>query len=92
MSFAGHIYDMLRRDKENRELRQRLRNRASDRSDSSIGKYRQIHKHISAEEIDHIRAESDRKSAKEARLVRIVMALFFLSGVVILFCIAFFIR
>lgn len=61
MSFAGHIYDMLRRDKENRELRQNLRDRLKTDRDSSIGKYQDCYKYITPEKIDHIKNELKKK-------------------------------
>ncbi|MCC8144745.1 MAG: hypothetical protein LIO97_13435 [Tannerellaceae bacterium] len=36
MSFAGHVFDMIRRDKENRELRNRRREKRKDMQETSL--------------------------------------------------------
>lgn len=81
MSFAGHIYDMLRRDKENRELRQNLRDRLKTDRDSSIGKYQDCYKDITPEKIDHIKNELKKKSKQDEYKMMQYLVIFLLIGI-----------
>ncbi|MDR2918215.1 MAG: hypothetical protein LBV72_02475 [Tannerella sp.] len=81
MSFAGHIYDMIRRDKENRELRQNLRERLKADHNSPIGKYQDCYKDITPEKLDRIANELKNKSRQdEYRMKKDIILLLLLLG------------
>lgn len=85
MSFAGHIYDMIRRDKENRELRQNLRGRLKADHKSSIGKYQDCYKDITPEKIDHITNELKKKSRQdEIKMQQSLIIVLFIGIVMIM--------
>ena len=93
MSFAGHIYDMIRRDRENRELRQRLRGRIAERSGKIIGKYPHNPNNISSEKIDQIRNDLKIKSARdEYQMQKSLILCLGLGLFVLIVCILFFIH
>lgn len=94
MSFAGHIHDMIRRDKENRELRKNLRGRMKANQKGIIGSYRN-YGYLAPEELDKIRKGLNEKSLRDERRMGKEFVIFLLAGIVIIillfFCVVYFI-
>lgn len=63
MSFSGHVFDMIRRNKEDRQNLKRIR----ERSKESSGKYHSSLPDISAEEFEKIQQQTKEKEGLEAR-------------------------
>ncbi len=79
MSFAGHVYDMIRRNKEDREALKRLRNRSRDMRERYMdGK--SLLPDISAEEFEEIdrqvkeREQGEKNYFFRAKLVMLCFA------------------
>lgn len=83
MSFAGHIHDMIRRDKENRELRKNLRGRMKANQKGIIGSYRNCD-HVAPEELDKIRKGLKEKSLWDENRMGKEFVIFLLAGIVII--------
>ncbi|MCD7976258.1 MAG: hypothetical protein LUG51_03555 [Tannerellaceae bacterium] len=83
MSFAGHVYDMIRRDKENRELRKQLRKRNEPRETYLKGDACKEEPRMTLEEWEEINRRSKERKGKEqqARLWVVV-------GIVVAFALA----
>ena len=77
MSFAGHVFDMIRRNKEDREMLRQLRDRGKD----TRAKYASQLPDISAEEFDRInrqvkeREQDERKYFLQIKYVILLAAL-----------------
>lgn len=77
MSFAGHVFDMIRRNKENREMLSQLRDRGKD----THAKYSSQIPDISAEEFDRInrqvkeREQDEQKYFSQIKYVILIAAL-----------------
>lgn len=68
MSFAGHVYDMIRRNKENRELLNRRRDRANDRQKQRMEiKHTVIAPDISVESLEQNRLDSLKRERQDQR-------------------------
>ena len=61
MSFAGHVFDMIRRNKEDREMLRQLRDRGKD----TRAKYASQLPDISAEEFDRINRQVKEREQDE---------------------------
>ena len=88
MGTLGCINDMMRRDKENRELRNRNRERMKETRDRliEVGKGREL-PDVSAEDIDYIRKNTVEKEKNDNdRLFRIKLKFAVVVGVVLLLC------
>lgn len=88
MGTLGCINDMMRRDKENRELRNRNRERMKETRDRliEVGKGRGL-PDVSAEEIEHIRKNTEeKKKADSDKLFRLKLKFAVVVGVVLLLC------
>lgn len=88
MGTLGCINDMMRRDKENRELRSRNRERMKDTRDRliEVGKGRGL-PDVSAEDIDHIRKNTvEKEKADSDKLFRLKLKFAVVVGVVLLLC------
>ncbi len=72
MSFAGHVFDMIRKNKENRDLLNLRRERAKNRSKTYLGKEDQANRpQISLEEYERIDKElKEWEKEKEKRSLR----------------------
>lgn len=82
MSFAGHIYDMLRRDKENRELRQHLRGRMAANRNGIIGSYSN-REDIHYEELDRIQKDLKKKRIKDELRLKKDMGYILIVGAIV---------
>ena len=89
MSSIGHVLDMVRRDKENRELRKKFGNRKHD-ANQHVLKSRKNVKDISLSEVENIRADIEKKS-KEDENVMSKNIMIVLLGSVVVVIISFFI-
>lgn len=88
MGTLGCINDMMRRDKENRELRNRNRERMKETRDRliEVGKGRGL-PDVSAEEIEHIRKNTvEKEKADSDKLFRLKLKFAVVVGVVLLLC------
>lgn len=65
MSFAGHVFDMIRRNKENREMLDRLRGQSRDAKTS----YTTRLPDTTAEEMDAINRQIKQREERERRYV-----------------------
>lgn len=63
MSFAGHVFDMIRRNKEDREMLRQLRDRGKD----TRAKYASQLPDISAEELDRINRQVKEREQDEQK-------------------------
>ncbi|MBB4623812.1 MULTISPECIES: hypothetical protein [Parabacteroides] len=63
MSFAGHVFDMIRRNKEDREMLRQLRDRGKD----TRAKYASQLPDISAEEFDRINRQVKEREQDEQK-------------------------
>lgn len=79
MSFAGHVYDMIRRNKEDREALKRLRNRSRDMRERYMDGKSSL-PDISAEEFEEIdrqvkeREQGEKNYFFRAKLVMLCFA------------------
>lgn len=88
MGTLGCINDMMRRDKENRELRNRNRERMKETRDRliEVGKGRGL-PDVSAEEIEHIRKNTvEKEKADSDKLFRLKLKFAVVVGVLLLLC------
>lgn len=88
MGTLGCINDMMRRDKENRELRNRNRERMKETRDRliEVGKGREL-PDVSAEVIEHIRKNTmEKEKADSDKLFRLKLKFAVVVGVVLLLC------
>lgn len=88
MGTLGCINDMMSRDKENRELRNRNRERMNDTRDRliEVGKGRGL-PDVSAEEIEHIRKNTvEKEKADSDKLFRLKLKFAVVVGVLLLLC------
>ena len=88
MGTLGCINDMMSRDKENRELRNRNRERMNDTRDRliEVGKGRGL-PDVSAEEIEHIRKNTEEKEKADSdKLFRLKLKFAVVVGVLLLLC------
>lgn len=88
MGTLGCINDMMRRDKENRELRNRNRERMKETRDRliDVGKGRGL-PDVSAEDIDHIRKNTvEKEKADSDKLFRLKLKFAVVVGMVLLLC------
>lgn len=88
MGTLGCINDMMRRDKENRELRNRNRERMKETRNRliEVGKGRGL-PDVSAEDIDHIRKNTvEKEKADSDKLFRLKLKFAVVVGVVLLLC------
>lgn len=88
MGTLGCINDMMRRDKENRELRNRNRERMKETRDRliEVGKGRGL-PDVSAEEIEHIRKNTEEKEKADSdKLFRLKLKFAVVVGVLLLLC------
>lgn len=88
MGTLGCINDMMSRDKENRELRNRNRERMKETRDRliEVGKGRGL-PDVSAEEIEHIRENTvEKEKADSDKLFRLKLKFAVVVGVLLLLC------
>jgi len=91
MSFAGHVYDMIRRNKENRELLNRRRDRAKEARMRNIELNQPDYDtdKITMEDIERIRKETQewevQREKRAFRLVWIILgiAMTLVAGVLV---------
>lgn len=87
MSFGGHVYDMIVRDKNNRELRKSItKGRAGVSKKNILGTYRKYNK-IPAEELDEITGKIKEKKTKDEFIIakEMLMIVFVGLGIVLIF-------
>lgn len=88
MGTLGCINDMMRRDKENRELRNRNRERINDARNRliEVGKGREL-PDMSADSIEHIRKNTvEKEKADNEKLFRLKLKFAVIVGVALLLC------
>lgn len=88
MGTLGCINDMMRRDKENRELRNRNRERINDTRNRliEVGKGRKL-PDMSADSIEHIRKNTvEKEKADNEKLFRLKLKFAVIVGVALLLC------
>ena len=88
MGTLGCINDMMSRDKENRELRNRNRERMKETRDRliEVGKGRGL-PDVSAEEIEHIMENTvEKEKANSDKLFRLKLKFAVVVGVLLLLC------
>lgn len=88
MGTLGCINDMMRRDKENRELRNRNRERIQETRNRiiEVGKGREL-PDMSADIIDHIRKNTvEKERADNEKLFRLKLKFAVIVGVALLLC------
>ena len=68
MSFAGHVFDMIRRNKEDREKLSQLRGRGKD----VRAKYSSHIPDISVEEYEKINQQLDKREQNELRYISLI--------------------
>ena len=88
MGTLGCINDMMSRDRENRELRNRNRERMKETRNRliEVGKGRGL-PDVSAESIDHIRKNTVEKEKSDSdKLFRLKLRFAVIAGVVLLLC------
>jgi len=82
MSFAGHVYDMIRRNKENRELLNRNRNRMKETRQKNLARNQvTCDPTVSIEEIERIHRET--KQWKWQRHQRVYRSTLIVLGIVV---------
>lgn len=86
MSFAGHVYDMIRRNKEDREKLRQLRKPGVD----GRLNYSSRIPDISVEEFEQIQEQTKERERQEKRYFFRIAWLFFCIALVILFMIIIF--
>lgn len=83
MSFAGHVYDMIRRSKESRETLERLRQRTKEARMKYIGDGNHPKEpEISLEELLKIERQLKEKEAEEYRFRFRITTLFVSIGII----------
>jgi len=81
MSFGGHAADMLRREKDNRELRRNLRQRQKDALSNSILGKKIDYQKLSSSELENItkqieeKAQTDRSNMMKDTMKYIIVCL-----------------
>ena len=65
MSFAGFVFDMIRRDKENRDLRNLRKERLDSRLDKMYKGHNNIPRNTTAEDMKKIQQQTARKEKAE---------------------------
>lgn len=67
MSFSGFVFDMIRRDKENRDLRNLRRQRLGDRLNKMYDGHSGMPQNITAEDMEKIKKQTAEKEHQEQR-------------------------
>lgn len=84
MSFAGHVFDMIRRNKEDREALKRLRNRSKDMRERYMGGNSSL-PDISAEEFEEIdRQVKEREQQEKSYFFRTRLLILCIALVILL--------
>lgn len=65
MSFAGFVFDMIRRDKENRDLRNIRRERLNERLDKMYEGYNGMPQNTTAEDMEKIARQTEKRERSE---------------------------
>lgn len=87
MSFAGHVFDMIRRNKENREMLNQLRGRTKDAHKN----YKSCVPIITVEEFERINMQLKEREQEERRYAfRIKLLAFAVALALLLFILVFF--
>ncbi|MCD8194490.1 MAG: hypothetical protein LUD74_08110 [Tannerellaceae bacterium] len=92
MSFAGHVFDMIRRDKENRELRNRRRERRKDMQETYLhGEKTDEQPSVTPEELEDINRRLKERELQEQRYrSRVLLAIAGVAFLLILVLLAVF--
>lgn len=87
MSFAGHAFDMIQRQKENRELRKSITKGRADMSKPILGTYRDLH-NVPAQELNEIhkslREKKIRDDDKMAKNMFVLLVIGLIIGILVL--------
>lgn len=83
MSFAGHVYDMIRRNKEDREKLRQLRKHGVDGRVT----YSSRIPHISVEEFEQIKEQTKERERQEKRYFYRIALLLLCAALAILLCV-----
>ena len=82
MSFAGHVYDMIRRDKENREMRKRNAENRKDRFSKNVFKGKVDYSRVSLSELEEVTKNTKEKTGKDNEIIGRNMLIFLLVGII----------
>lgn len=80
MSFAGHVFDMIRRNKEDREKLNQLRGRGKD----ARARYSSHIPDISVEEYEEINQQLEKREQDERRYISRIKFFFLIAALVII--------
>ena len=84
MSSAGHVLDMIRRDKENRELRKKIGNMRPAANQHVLKSQKKV-KDVSISEIENIRADIEKKNKEDKSVMsKNIMIILFISVVIVI--------
>ena len=67
MSFSGFVFDMIRRDKENRDLRNLRRQRLNDRQNKMYEGHSRLPQNTTAEDMEKIQKQTAEKECQDQR-------------------------
>lgn len=85
MSFAGHVFDMIRRSKESRETLDRLRERTREARKKYIGTGEPKEPEITLEELLRIERQLKEREAQEQRYrIRVTILIIGISAIIAL--------
>ena len=85
MSSAGHVYDMIRRDKENRETRKRItKGRKADLAKCTLGQHKIDYSNVSLSEMEEIVKMTDEKSKNDSYMMNKITIIFLFAGIILI--------
>ena len=85
MSFGGHVYDMIRRDKENREMRKRItKGHKADLAKCTLGQHKIDYGNVSLSELEEIAKKTDEKLQYDRYMMNRNAILFLFIGFVLI--------
>ncbi len=84
MSFSGFVFDMIRRNKENRDLLNLRRERAKDHQSKMYKNSSLENSHITIEELEKIEKATQEKEKQDRRYYFRYLLIFFLCGITIM--------
>lgn len=82
MSFAGFVFDMIRRDKENRDMRSLRRERLNDRRDKMYEGHNGMPLNTTAEDMKEIADRTKKKERSELNY-SVMMTLFIIGACIV---------
>ena len=83
MSFAGHVHDMIRRDKENRERKKRNAENRKDRLSKFVCKSSAGYSHVSLSALEEVLKNTKEKVRQESDIMAKNVVIFLWVGIII---------